>query len=130
MTALAYWIQRADFSVRDFPPVDLAGAVRAFHDYDWAFELRRQDARSNTGEEDCSAGIGFVGDGRLLHIVPTDEHHALVHYDFTKERRVLGLFPRTVHVVQTAQRFPLTRIPEVLERFYLDDHDWLCQHVR
>ena len=130
LNGITYWIQHGDFSGEDFPRVDLATAIRVFREHDWSDELRREDARALAGEENCPAGIGFVADGRLLHICPTNEDHALVHYHFTRERRVLSLFSRKVETVRSALRFPLTRVPETLERFYQEDHDWLSQHVR
>ncbi len=71
---VAYWIQRADFTSREFEPVSLAEALAALHEHDWQAELgyeRSLEASGKTAEERCAPGIGFVsGAGQALHICP------------------------------------------------------------
>jgi hypothetical protein len=82
---LRYWIQQADFTAKDYDPVDLIEAERLLTDYNWgkarAFMRSLAQARGVDSGEYCEPGIGFVTDaGRLLHICPREEGEALCMY--------------------------------------------------
>jgi len=56
---LRYWIQRADLSVTDFPPVDAEGACRAYAAHNWRAELRWREELDHKRKEQCQPGIGL-----------------------------------------------------------------------
>ena len=68
---LPYWIQQADYSATDHDPVDLTRAIHTVQSHDWQAELQLGQEREAAGWESCPPGIGFVGDGRILHICST-----------------------------------------------------------
>jgi hypothetical protein len=132
-----YWIQLADFSAKDYPPVDLLEAERLLTSYDWqtALAFKRALARSR-GEESgdyCMPGIGFVtDDGRLLHICPTDDGTALCTYfltfDFNDAAR------KGFETLDSSKRLwskflPLVHQYRALQLFYRDDFDGLIRLI-
>jgi hypothetical protein len=69
---LPYWIQRADFSSAEFPPVGFRRGLAVLRGHDWAAESRYEQERAEAEEETCPPGIGFVyAEGSVLHICPS-----------------------------------------------------------
>jgi hypothetical protein len=94
MKSLRYWIQRADFSATDHGPVDVAAALRTFATHPWQDELDLLAQLEATGTEYCTPGIGFVDpDGPILHLCPTIDGRALVHYHTGATRKAFGVLP-------------------------------------
>ena len=128
---IPYWIQHADLSADDYGPVDLQEALRAFSAHDWSQEAAEQARLDDAGTENCPPGIGFVpGDGRILHICPRPDGDCLVYYHFTARRRILGFIPHSLNAVQSRPDFPANHIPELITRFFGNDHDWLLANIR
>ena len=104
MKAIPYWIQRADLSATDYGPVEAVDAVRAFETHDWRRELDLYSELVSAGAECCPPGIGFVEPGAdILHICPSGDGRAMVHYHFTARRQLLGFVPLLRPIVETRQ---------------------------
>lgn len=75
-----YWVQRADYSSRDYPPVSLTDAEIALRGHNWQLELAFKRTLDASGEDACLPGIGFTADGEnslaVLHICPGDDGSA------------------------------------------------------
>ena len=129
MKLIPYWIQRADLSTAEFDPVDVKAAILAYESHPWHRELALEHDREIQDKETCPAGIGFVAaPGHILHICPGHDT-ALIHYHFDRVRRILGLFSVRKAEVLTAPAFPSANIPELIERFFQDDHAFFCQKL-
>jgi hypothetical protein len=130
MTAIPYWIQRADFSATDYEPVDVADGIRAFERHDWRGELELQAELESDGAEYCLPGIGFLKpDGDILHICPGGNGRALVHYHFTAWRRFLGLVQLPRWVVTTRQAVHRSTVAELIGFFFDGRHDWMLEKL-
>lgn len=126
MKSLPYWIQRADFCTTEHEPIDCQEAIRLLARYDWAEELAFQEALASKGIETCDPGIGFVAkEGNILHICPVSSNHAYFHYHFIAQRKLLKIFSTHRFVVRVSREIPWTDIPEVIARYFADDHAWL-----
>jgi len=91
MTEIPYWIQHADFSADEFPPTNIASAIKAFWEYCWISELETRMRREDAGADLCDPGIGFVpGEGRILHIFPIAEGRGFIRYHFPEDKRLLA----------------------------------------
>lgn len=77
-----YWIQRADLSSREYPPVNLVEAEIALLGHNWQLEHALFNRLEETGGDNCPAGIGFhVGESEhVLHICPQEGGGALCFY--------------------------------------------------
>jgi hypothetical protein len=82
------------------------------------------------GLEACPPGIGFMdGQGGILHVCPSDDGPALVHYQFEQQQRWMGLIPYKASWVRTNLAAEWSQLPEFVRRFYADDHVWLVSHT-
>ncbi|PYO55013.1 MAG: hypothetical protein DMD83_21190 [Candidatus Rokuibacteriota bacterium] len=126
MKEIPYWIQRADFSATDYDPVEATDAVRAFATHDWRRELDLYSELERAGAECCPPGIGFVDpSGDILHICPSENGHALVHYHFTARRKFLGLIPVARSLVETRRDVHRSVVSELISLFFQGQHDWM-----
>ena len=126
---IRYWIQKADLTVREFPPADALDAVAAFQQHDWQAELAMRAELEESGGELCDPGLGFVDSGpRILHICPLDGTDVYFHYHFQQSRKVLWLFPVTVQMTSSNMRMNSQRMPEVIQNFFSENHEWLLEH--
>jgi len=130
MTSIEYWIQHADFSAEDYRPVGVTAAIAAFHDHDWAAALEKRALLEAPETDWCPPGFGLVDGKRILHICPDDELTAMVHYQWPKRRRFLGLFAWEAITHVTKDQFPLAHVDELIQRFYTEDHDWILPQLR
>ncbi len=120
MTTLEYWIQRADFSTTDFPPVDVAGALRALDAHHWPNEWKLQAELENAGEEYCPPGIGFVDpDGPFLHVCPSAGGRYLVHFHAKTAFSLLRPSATTVH---TGENLSRADVGELIKHFFHGEH--------
>ena len=123
---MSCWIQRADFTATEHPPIDSSRALELMTTHDWPSEWRLLREREAGGLETCPPGIGFTASaGRLLHICPGENGGALVHYHCSERRRWLGLVPQDVVVVRTKHAVESSQVAEFVRRFFDDDHAWL-----
>jgi len=128
MKLIPYWIQRADFSATDYSAVEVGDAVRAFDGHDWRRELELYSELESAGADCCPPGIGFVDSGGdILHICPSGNDRAMVHYHFTATRRLLGLIPMSRAIVETRQDVTRRQVLELIEFFFQGRHDWMLQ---
>ena len=120
MTALAYWIQRADFSTTDYDPVDVASALRALDAHPWQDEWKLQGELENGGGEYCPPGIGFVDpDGPFLHVCPGAGGRYLVHFHAKTAFSLLRPFTTTVHTGEDLRR---ADVGELIQHFFQGQH--------
>ena len=127
---IPYWIQRADFFHVDFDPVDEESAIKAYRSHDWMTELIARQRRESSGEEACDPGIGFVaGDGRILHICPGLDGNSYFHYRFNATHKVLWFFEVPTQKTRSAFEVADTEFPDVIQRFFRDDHEWLLSNT-
>lgn len=125
MTALEYWIQRADFSTTDFPPVDVAGALRALDVHPWPNEWQLQAQLENAGEEYCPPGIGFVDpDGPFLHVCPSAGGRYLVHFHAETAFSFLRPSATTVHTGEDLRR---ADVVVLIQHFFHGQHAQVLQ---
>jgi hypothetical protein len=118
MKSLPYWIQRADFSATDHDAVDVAGALRAFDAHPWHEELKLQSELEHEGREYCPPGMGLVDpDGPILHVCPTADGRAMVHYHPK---------PRGAHTREGMLRGDVI---ELIHYFFHGHHDWILQKL-
>jgi hypothetical protein len=130
MRTIPYWIQRADFTATEHDAVDSARAVQIVKTHDWQGEWRLLAARETAGQETCSPGVGFMAaSGRILHICPSPDGPALVHYHFSEPKRRLGFIPGSATEVRSNPTVGLLELAEFVERFYEDDHAWLVERT-
>ena len=126
MRTIPCWIQRADFTATEYEAVDSVRAVELLSAHDWPSEWRLLREREAAGLETCPPGVGFTAaPGRILHVCPSDDGRALVHYQFTESERWLGFIPSSAVIVRTNSAVEIPRLPEFVRRFYADDHAWL-----
>lgn len=126
MKRFPYWIQRADFSATDHDPIDVDGAIRAFDAHSWRDELARQSELEQGGRECCPPGIGFMDpNGRILHVCPTVDGRALVHYHSKPKLGFLSSAPP----VQTRPDVARTDVVELIHYFFLEQHDWIVRRL-
>lgn len=126
MRTISCWIQRAEFTATEHPPLDSIRALELMRTHDWLSEWRLLREREAGGLETCPPGIGFTaGPGRILHICPGEDGRALVHYHFSERQRWLGLIPHDAAVVRTKHAVESSQLAEVVRRFFDDDHAWL-----
>jgi hypothetical protein len=120
---VAYWIQRADFTSREFEPVSLAEALAVLHGHDWQAELgyeRSLEASGKAAEERCAPGIGFVADaGHVLHICPKPDGMAECYF----------IGPSSSDVSGVSQQPNVNRHEQdrLLESFFRGDYAQLVQ---
>ena len=127
MKSLGYWIQRADFSATDHEPTDVATALRAFDAHSWHDELNLQSELENGGREYCPPGIGFVDpDGHMLHVCPTADGRALVHYH---SKSAFGVIRRAAPPVQTREGMLRADVVELIHYFFQGQHDWILKRL-
>jgi hypothetical protein len=130
MTALPYWIQKADFLSTDHAPVSVAEAIRAFDKHDWAKEWELSAERERSGAERCPPGIGFVREkGQILHMCPDSNGTALVHYHFAAPRKLFGFIPRAAATTVTSQAVPRASIADLIMLFFEGQHDLLVERL-
>lgn len=126
---VSYWIQRADFSTRDFDPVGPEAAVRAFQAHDWHEEAALERELASAQRESCPPGIGFVAEpGHILHICPRSDG-AIVHYHFSERRKMLGFLPVTRQQLLSRGSVPHLRIPELITLFATGQIPALRRHL-
>lgn len=69
---IPYWIQRADFTSAEFPPVGFRPGLAVLRGHDWAAEWQYEQERAEGEEETCLPGIGYVyAQHCVLHICPS-----------------------------------------------------------
>src|SRR6266850_2964542 len=130
MRSLPYWIQRADFSSAEFEPVDVTGALRAFTMHDWRAELALLSELEAKGSESCPPGIGFVTpNGAILHVCPSSDGRALVHYHAETISKVLGFIPIPRSAIHTKQGVERSNVLEMIHSFFAERHDWLLDKL-
>jgi hypothetical protein len=128
MKPLAYWIQRADFSTTDYDQVDVSTAVRAFDTHAWRDELSLQSELERGGLEHCAPGIGFVDpDGPFLHVCPTGDGLATVHY--TPKPPAFRFLRRARASIVTREGVPHADVVELIHDFFGGRHDSLLAKV-
>ncbi len=104
MRPIHYWIQRADFSATEHEPVEAPDGLHAFQSHDWQQEFDLLSQLESAGRECCPPGIGFVDrDGSILHVCPSADGYATVHYHFTTTRKILGFIPVSGPALQPKQ---------------------------
>jgi hypothetical protein len=112
---LPYWIQHADFLATDHEPVDVAEALRLMATHPWEDELALGAGRENSGLESCPPGIGFVAPGgELLHVCPTGDGRALVHYHAASRGGLPGLVRGHRTAVHTRESMLLAEVGELI----------------
>ncbi len=117
MKSLPYWIQRADFATTDHDPVDVATALRVFDAHPWPDELAFESELEAGGHDYCPPGIGFVDpDGPILHLCPSADGHALVHYHVGSSVRSRAGVLRGEAV-------------ELIHQFFHGQHDWILRKL-
>ena len=128
-TERSYWIQRADFSSREYPPVNLVDAEILVRFHNWQLEHAfRRSLLEKVGEDDtCPPGIGFMAEGEppcILQICPDENGsaHCFLHY--------ADMIHDEVNVSELAQL-------RMLQLFFRSDYDALrlmlphdCKPVR
>ncbi len=125
---IPYWIQRADFSATDHSAVAVADAVRALEGHDWDRELALYAELESAGADCCPPGIGFVDPGGdILHICPTGNGRAMVHYHFTSTGKLLGLLPVPRSMVETRYDLHRSTVVELIGFLFEGRHDWMLQ---
>lgn len=130
MRSLPYWIQRADFSSADFASVDVTAALRAFTTHDWSAELALLSELAEKASESCPPGIGFVAPGgALLHICPSSDGRALVHYHAETTRKILGVIPIARSAVHTKDGVGRSDVLEMIHAFFEERHEWLLKKL-
>ncbi len=118
MKTLPYWIQRADFSATDHPPVDVSTAIRVFGEHPWHEELTLQSELENQGLDYCPPGIGFMDPGGpILHVCPSANGGALVHYHTAGTK------------VHTREGVLRGDVVELIHYFFHGQHDWILQKL-
>jgi hypothetical protein len=128
MKSLPYWIQRADFSVTDHGPADVAAAIQAFDAHPWPVELHLESELQTEGRDYCPPGIGFVDpDGPILHVCPGADGRALVH--FHPKPTGGGWFRRAAPSVHTRHGVPRSEVVELIHSFFHGQHDWIVQKL-
>lgn len=103
-TRVAYWVQRADYSATNYPPVPFRRAWKALRRHDWRAERDHWQQLAEQEQETCMPGIGFVHDqGYVLHFCPSgfgggacylldgDQILELSYVDADQQRRLLRL---------------------------------------
>lgn len=130
MTLLPYWIQRANFTSTDFEPIDINGALQAFTTHDWSAELIFQSELESSANESCPPGIGFVGPtGAILHVCPSLDGRALVHYHASTTGKVFGLIPISRSGVYTKNGVERSDVEEMIRSFFEGQHDLLLRKL-
>ena len=128
---IPFWIQRADLSFEDYAAVDYKKAQSALEKVDWHTEKLRQTELKSAKKENCDPGIGFVADDdRVLRICPDGEGNAYFHYHYPRRFRVLGLIPLKFLRTASRKRTGELDLPELIRRFFLNDHDWLIAKAK
>ena len=130
MRSLEYWIQRADLSAVDYPAISVTDAVRIFTTHDWDEELKFLSEREETGSEYCPPRIGFVDpSGPVLHVCPTADGRAMVHYHAATTRKLLGFIPTGRSTIHTKQGVGRSDVVELIHSFFEGRHDWLLRKL-
>jgi hypothetical protein len=130
MKSLEYWIQRADFSTKDYDAVDVSTAVRAFETHAWRNELSLQAELERGGLERCEPGIGFVDpDGPFLHVCPTGDGLATVYYTPPKPSAFRRFLWRPGPAIVTREQVPHADVVELIRDFFGGRHDDLLKKV-
>jgi hypothetical protein len=128
MMLLAYWIQRADFTATDHDPVDAGGAVRAFDVHPWQEEWNLQATLESEGSDYCPPGMGLVHpDGQILHVCPTVDGRALVHYHCAPTFRGIAALEAVTHTREGMLR---AEAIELIHDFFHGQHDWILMKLR
>lgn len=127
---MPYWIQSADLSAVDYSPVDMAAAIRAFRDHDWDEELRLLKDLESRGEDCCLSGIGFVDpDGPILHVCPSRDGCAMVHYHANGTHKVFGIIPTLQPMVHTREEVDRAEVLHLIQLFFEGRHDWVVARL-
>ncbi|HKA33294.1 MAG TPA: hypothetical protein VKH64_08790 [Candidatus Binatia bacterium] len=131
MKSLRYWIQRADLSATDYEPVDAAAAVRAFTTHDWAEETSLLSELEKAGKQCCPPGIGFVDpSGPILHVCPTTDGNATVHYHHNTIRKFLGIIPFHQSTVDTKQGVSRSDVADLITYFFEARNEWILGKLK
>jgi len=130
MKKIPYWIQRANFSTTEHDAVEVADAISAFEIHDWRRELDFYSDLVGAGTECCPPGIGFVDQsGEILHICPSEDGRAMVHYHFTMPRKLFGLIPITRSRIETKLGVHRSDVLDLIRFFFEGHRDWLLQKL-
>jgi hypothetical protein len=130
MKSLPYWIQRADIASADFEPVDVAGALHAFTTHDWNAELDLLSELEGKASEFCPPGIGFVTpNGAILHVCPSQDGRALVHYHPAVLSKLLPFIPIRRFAGHTKQGVERSDVLELIQWFFEGRHEWLLRKL-
>ncbi len=108
----------------------MAAAVRAFVAHDWRRELEFYSELERAGAQCCPPGIGFVdASGDILHICPDRSGHAMVHYQCTVPRKLLGLIPVSEPIVETREGIQRSVVLELIAFFFEGRRDWILERL-
>ncbi|MBI2348773.1 MAG: hypothetical protein HYV05_08995 [Deltaproteobacteria bacterium] len=130
MRSIRYWIQHPDFSADEYDEVEIADGLRAFETHAWRNELDLLSQLESAGQECCPPGIGFVAsDGSILHVCPDKDGAGLVHFHFTKIRRILGLIPVARSVVESKEGVRRSDVLDIIRFFFEGQQEWLLQKL-
>jgi hypothetical protein len=114
MNSLACWVQRADFSTTDHGPLDVDTALWLFDRHPWREELNLQSELASQEREYCPPGIGFVDPGGpILHICPTADGLAVVHYH------------SALRTVRTREGISRADVIELIHHLFQGEQDWI-----
>jgi hypothetical protein len=128
--SLKCWIQHADFSATDNEPVDASAAVRAFTTHDWAEETNLLSTLEKAGKGFCPPGIGFVYPaGPILHVCPSVDGSATVHYHDNITRKFLGIVPLRQSTVHTKRDVSRSDVAELITYFFEGRNDWIVRKL-
>lgn len=118
-----YWIQRYDYSSKEFKNISLKQAIMAFNDYDWEKEL--SSFQEGSGGKDCPPGIGIHNDydgvkkrGKLLHICPNDKAGVFFNFHYFTYERSLFILKSKKENIHYVKDYPKNRVPELIKLFF------------
>ncbi len=123
-----YWIQKHDYNSQVVEEANLSQTLFAFQSFDWASEIKL--SQEGIDGKDCSPGIGINNgialdkpNGFLLHICPFSEHDAFFNFHYQKPKKLLGFISASNTEVHYVERFPISGIKDIIEKFFLKKYD-------
>lgn len=89
------WIQSTDYSIREFPAMELHAATKLFSEYDWGRERRQQHEHMVINTDCCPPGLGLDHpEGHRLWIRPNlTDNKCWVTFTIKSKRKLFGLIP-------------------------------------